>query len=41
MNVVGDMISEVCTGILAVTLVALGAWYGVEVLEAQPGDLVR
>lgn len=36
-SILGDMISEVFTGILAVTLVALGAWYGVEDLRSpQP-----
>ncbi|CAJ1345416.1 unnamed protein product [Effrenium voratum] len=41
-NVFGDVVSEVCVGLLAVGLVALGAWYGVEDLRspstAQPGQ---
>lgn len=36
-SIIGDLVSEVFTGILAVSLVALGAWYGVEDLRAPSG----
>jgi len=36
-SILGDLVSEVFTGILAVTLVALGAWYGVEDLRTPSG----